>query len=149
MTLLKLTQVGQDILWLHPLFISESVTMVIASPKASHQIIIFSLDSAAQTAVQPTPPCSQTALIKRLAMDLVSPGSRSPPTWISVIVWVLCFHSGISCTLNHRCVWGQTTPVKVPDPNLAFAVTRGHEWDDDDDQSFFFFFLSPCCHTFN
>eukprot|EP00064_Thunnus_orientalis_P013807 superscaffoldBa00002303_g13847 len=55
----------------------EQVTMVMAYPKASHQIIIFSPDLAMQPVVQPTPPCSQTGLIKRLDADLVSPGSRS------------------------------------------------------------------------
>lgn len=56
------------------------VTMVMAYPKASHQIIIFSLGLVVRTTIQPTPLCSQTGLIKRLAADLVSPGSRSPPT---------------------------------------------------------------------
>lgn len=50
--------------------------------------------------------------------------------WIPVIVWALCFHSGISCTLNHGGIWGQTIPVKLPAPklNLLFylAVIRGH-----------------------
>lgn len=50
--------------------------------------------------------------------------------WIPVIVWALCFHSGISCTLNHGGIWGQTIPVKLPAPklNLLFylAAIRGH-----------------------
>lgn len=60
--------------------ISELVAMVMAFPKDSHQIIIFSLGSAARAGVQPTPQCDQTGLIKSLALDLVSPGFRSPPT---------------------------------------------------------------------
>lgn len=50
--------------------------------------------------------------------------------WIPVIVWALCFHSGISCTLNHWGIWGQTIPVKLPAPKLNplfyLAVIRGH-----------------------
>lgn len=50
--------------------------------------------------------------------------------WIPVIVWALCFHSGISCTLNHGGIWGQTIPVKLPAPKLDLlfylAVIRRH-----------------------
>lgn len=64
-----------------PLYlISVLVSMAMAYPKASHQIIIFSLGSAAWTTIQPTPPSSQVGLIKRLAEDFVSPGARLPQT---------------------------------------------------------------------
>lgn len=71
---------GHPIITLPLYLISELVSMVKVYPKASHQIIIFSLGSAAQTTIQPTPSCSQNGLIKRLAEDLVSPGACSPQT---------------------------------------------------------------------
>lgn len=45
---------GHSVITSHLCLISEFVTMVMAYPKASQQIIIFSLGLAVQTAVQPT-----------------------------------------------------------------------------------------------
>lgn len=71
----------------HPMITSASPSHLLVwlpwwwpTPQPPHQIIIFSLGSEARAGVQPTPPCSQTGLIKRFAADLVSPGSCSPPT---------------------------------------------------------------------
>ncbi len=77
---------------------SVLVTMVMAYPKVADQIIIFSLGSVVQTTIQPTPLRSQTSLIKHLAADLVSPGSRSPPTK-SQLLSELCVFTAVLAVL--------------------------------------------------
>lgn len=135
MTLLKLTQVGQDIPWLHPLSmsISGSVTMEMAYPRclSSDHYFLSGLGTAswrpAHSSVQPNWP-NQT-----LGRGSGLPGlSRSQTDPIPVIVWALCFHSGISCALNHRDIWEQTTPAELPVPNpdilfLFAAADMSHQ----------------------
>lgn len=113
MTLLKLTQVGQDIPWLHSLSISSLSRLPRWWP-TTQPLIRSSLlcpGSATHTAFQPTPPCSQTCQIKHLDADLVSPGAKSQ------LLSELCVYTVVLAAPLIIEIFGNK-PVKLQSPAL-------------------------------